>query len=153
MKNFIQISLFIMDCIYFICHIFYLKTSSKITQFNSTSTFFLDIYIIILLLLCALNSFNSTLFSSLISSNICMLVSIKGKAIFLILISQLLLIVFIFLLNWILLPILFFVIHSSNRSFLSSHFFRPILLDIQSPYLYPIFTLIRIFLKPFRFSR
>ena len=87
MKNFIQISLFIMDCIYFICHIFYLKTSSKITQFNSTSTFFLDIYIIILLLLCALNSFNSTLFSSLISSNIRMLVSIKGKAIFLILIS------------------------------------------------------------------
>ena len=56
-------------------------------------------------------------------------------------------IVFIFLLNCILLPILFFVIHSSNRSFLSSHFFRPILLDIQSPYLYPIFTLIRIFLK------
>ena len=86
-KNILQISLLIINFVFFISHIFYLKTSSKNTQFNSTSTFFLNIYIIILLVLCVLNSFNSTIFSSLISSNISMLTSIKGKAIFLILLS------------------------------------------------------------------
>lgn len=86
-KNCIEITLLIINSVFFIFHIFYLKTTSKNTQFNSTSTFFLNIYIIILLVLCALNSFNSTIFSSLISSNISMLTSIKGKAIFLILLS------------------------------------------------------------------
>ena len=86
-KNILQISLLIINFVFFISHIFYLKTSSKNTQFNSTSTFFLNIYIITLFILCLINSFNSTLLSSFISSNFGMLSSIKGKAIFLILIS------------------------------------------------------------------
>ena len=86
-KTILQITLLIINFIFFISHIFYIKTSSKITQFNSTSTFFLNTYIITLYVLCLINSFNSTLLSSFISSNFGMLSSIKGKAIFLILIS------------------------------------------------------------------
>lgn len=86
-KNILQITLLTINTIFFISHIFYLKTASKTTQFNSTSTFFLNIYIITLLILCLINSFNSAILSSFIASNFGMLSSIKGKAIFLILIS------------------------------------------------------------------
>lgn len=80
-KNIIQTSLLVINSIIFVIIIFYLKLSANKASFASTSTFFLNTYILILLILILIHTIFPIILFSFLEDNLGCLSTKIGKGI------------------------------------------------------------------------
>lgn len=86
-KNIIQTTLLVANSIFFVIIMFYLKFTTSKTSFGSTSTFFLNTYILILFILSLIHNIFPIVLFSFIEDNLGCLSTIIGKGFLLCVIS------------------------------------------------------------------